>query len=118
MTTRWTSVAEQVPDWVIEFVHPTIPRAMFVWSWMSRTFGGLMCVAGEQVGNGGVTPAIVMENGDGPATPNVFVAVTLKLVVPETDGVPVRIPVIPRLAHDGKPVAVQLIGVVPVARKV
>ena len=102
-------------------VHPTIPRAMLVWSWMSRTFGsagGIAWVAGAQVGRGGVTPAIVMLNGDGPATPNVFVAVTLKLVVPETDGVPVRIPVIPREAHDGRPLAVQLIGVVPVARNV
>ncbi len=84
---------------------------------MSRTVGGLTCVRGEHVGCGGRDPLIVTENGAGPALPAELVAVTLNTVVPATVGNPENPPSDASVAQDGRPVPVQVIGVVPLAVK-
>jgi len=75
-----------------------------------------MCVCGEQVSIGGSgPPPIVIENGLGPALPAMFVAVTLNTVVPAVVGRPEKPPPLASVAHDGKFVPLQVIGVVPEA---
>jgi hypothetical protein len=62
---------------------------------------------------------MVIEKFFGPSDPAALVAVTAITVVPALVGVPSMIPVVGwRVAHGNGPVAVQLIGAVPVAVKV
>ena len=81
---------------------------------MSSVFGVLSPVLGEQV-NGGSALIIVRLNGDGPALPPPFVAVTLNTVVAATLGSPERTPAVLRVDQLGNPVPLQVIGAVPVA---
>jgi hypothetical protein len=78
-------------------------------------------VMGEVVVIAGATPgeAMVIEKFFGPSAPALFVAVTAITVVPAESGVPSMIPVVGwSVAQGSGPVAVQVIGAVPVALNV
>ena len=64
---------------------------------------------------GGVAGLIVVSENVFPPLPVALVAVTGKEVVAAALGVPVNKPPEESEAHPGKPVALQVIGVVPVA---
>jgi hypothetical protein len=63
----------------------------------------------------GATPAMVRLKEVGPADPMALVAVTARMLVPTTFGVPWSSPALLNVAHAGSPVALQLMGAVPVA---
>jgi hypothetical protein len=65
---------------------------------------------------GGVgTELIVIENAVGPALPAEFMAVTLMVEVPAAVGVPLSTPAAVIVMPAGRPVAPQVIGVLPLA---
>jgi len=63
----------------------------------------------------GAIPVIVRLKSVGPALPVPFVAVTCRVLTATAFGVPVNNPVLDRIAHGGKPVALHTIGAVPLA---
>ena len=63
----------------------------------------------------GATPGMVRLKGCGPSLPVPLVAVTASVLTVTAFGVPVSKPVLDREAQEGNPMALQVIGAVPLA---